>query len=569
MNARIGLLASSLLSAACHVSPAPHWVPNGTAEKSYPAAPAASTFEPDAPFVRGQVVLDPEPAPLPEGAIRRLGTTRLRTAGAASCTVLTPDGSTLFVCRNIYDAPQLGMHDIDIFDVATGRFRGVVRDAPSAPIFAPDGQFGLCVSQYNRPGSIFDPRTGAIWQQVTSTQVRLAASGRRLVGTDGKNLLIYDIDAPNMPRVIATPMPAQELAVAVDGRVAAWSRDGAAGGIAVLEPDGITLKTIGTRARVRTAFLSPRPGNVVIETLVGMEIVTPTARVEVPFPPEFNVQRWPLQGHMSPDGANLFVYFYDRRDSRPMTGRLDIVAGKWFIGTPPTSGQPRFSERFAFTDEKDKETGWLAIGVHDMITGQRLGAFEDKVGSIRRTPQQTVVAFAHGNAAFLWDLKASVRLHDYHGHFGSDLFLAPSPDNRTIASMSPNDDLVYVWDLDTGAVVHRFEGQRRALDEGIAYHPNGKLLAVGSTLFDLESGRVRQRFPATPARGAAFSPDGARLAIAMDLKPPSIAVFDTASGAPVLTVPTDYEWLHEQRSHHEGKNKSMRHIVSSTLVVMP
>jgi hypothetical protein len=113
--------------------------------------------------------------------------------------------------------------------------------------------------------------------------------------------------------------------------------------------------------------------------------------------------------------------------------------------------------------------------------------------------------------------------------------LAISPDGKTAASFSAfHEDLaVRFWDLATGKEIHQIDNDQPL--SGIAYSPDGKLLALGTQqhveLWDAVSGdevRVFQGVETPPCRILAFTVDGRMLATAG--MGPSIQLWEVASG---------------------------------------
>ncbi|MEQ8786311.1 MAG: protein kinase [Pirellulaceae bacterium] len=93
-----------------------------------------------------------------------------------------------------------------------------------------------------------------------------------------------------------------------------------------------------------------------------------------------------------------------------------------------------------------------------------------------------------------------------------------SPDG-SMAATAARDDLVKMWDLDTGQMLHEFGGYQYAGGIGVpvlAFSANGETLALADRdrvkLLDTTTGRLRREFPEVAAKCPVFSPDGLWLA---------------------------------------------------------
>jgi WD40 repeat protein/serine/threonine protein kinase len=144
----------------------------------------------------------------------------------------------------------------------------------------------------------------------------------------------------------------------------------------------------------------------------------------------------------------------------------------------------------------------------------------------------------------LWDVLRGREIRTLTGHTDNVFRLAFSPDGKLLASAS-QDQTVKIWDPATGAVLHNFTFEGFPALFGLAFHPDGRRLAVtapqghvvsildattGKTLKELNGHRVL-------VMNVAFSAEGRYLAscdgdmAASD--PGEIKVWDVASGRPV------------------------------------
>ena len=125
------------------------------------------------------------------------------------------------------------------------------------------------------------------------------------------------------------------------------------------------------------------------------------------------------------------------------------------------------------------------------------------------------------------------RLHTLSGHSDRVMTLAFSGDGVYVASSS-RDKTIKLWDVKSGQEVHTFSMKEVGMN-GIAFSPDGSLLASADAIWDVESKQVvhtLERGRQVPGP-VAFSPDGSLLAVALVNQP--IKLWDVASGQVVRT----------------------------------
>jgi WD40 repeat protein len=180
------------------------------------------------------------------------------------------------------------------------------------------------------------------------------------------------------------------------------------------------------------------------------------------------------------------------------------------------------------------------------------------VYSLEASPtEMTALMGMEDGTIFLWDVETEEVLHKLEGHTDVVQDVVFSPDGKTALSAS-HDGLVILWDLVDGTEIRRFEGHSgwvRAVD----FSPDGRMMIsggyVGTTedailnpgelfLWNLESGEIIHRFEGHPSGvvAAVFHPDGksvlASSGLFIDiLNPYSLYLWDIATG----TVIHDFE----------------------------
>jgi WD40 repeat protein len=125
------------------------------------------------------------------------------------------------------------------------------------------------------------------------------------------------------------------------------------------------------------------------------------------------------------------------------------------------------------------------------------------------------------------------RLRTLEGHSDRVLALAFSADGVTVASSSW-DDTIRLWNVQSGQEIHTFNTDDMGMN-GIAFSPDGRLLASANVIWDVASKQVIYTLGQgrrDPGR-VAFSQDGALLAVHLVDQP--ITLWDVSSGQVVRT----------------------------------
>ncbi len=125
--------------------------------------------------------------------------------------------------------------------------------------------------------------------------------------------------------------------------------------------------------------------------------------------------------------------------------------------------------------------------------------------------------------------------------------IAFSPDDQHIATTGYGDKAVRVWNAQTGKLEKILLGLTRFMSEGLAYSPDGKLLASSCgeykepgevIIWDVATGTTVQKFPKVcgMSSNVAFSPDSKRLAaVSGDWnKSPKLTIWDVRTGKPLV-----------------------------------
>jgi WD40 repeat protein len=127
----------------------------------------------------------------------------------------------------------------------------------------------------------------------------------------------------------------------------------------------------------------------------------------------------------------------------------------------------------------DATTGALVTALSGHGSGLAAGLFPGTMDVAFSPDGDRLVSAGSDGLAKVWDVATGAELMTLTGHTDSIHSLAWSPDGRTIATTSDEDDTsVIIWDATSGEIVHRLLGHAvRAW--GVAFSPDSSLLVTG------------------------------------------------------------------------------------------
>jgi RNA polymerase sigma factor (sigma-70 family) len=458
----------------------------------------------------------PEPAePLPDGAVARMGSTRLRHVGVSGFAFL-PDGKTV---RTV-GADRV----VRAWDTTTGRQTGSVvlrKGTAGAVALSADGKTAAACNK--DAITVWDAESGEVLATLTGPKADLGSFG---FSPDGKmlcaatwdiRLTVWDWRAGKQE---AVPVPKRDFGM-----------DSTFHGH--FSPDGKHFAGGGGSGQPLCLF----------ETATWREVH------------RFNCHA--ATSTFTPDGKRLVVCsMKDDAGAQVATIRVfDVTTGKEL-------SQASLGHEFAcFALAVSPDGRVLGCGASDrsclldLTTGRVLHRLTGRPWAVGFAPDgKTFAATAAGTHLRLWDVEAGRERHEQPGNFGSAVVSAVSPDGGLVAAADWIDSAVHVWDTATGRRVGLFplKGEGRyTLD--LSFSPDGRTLSAGLyqgtvQVWDVATGKEMRagQIGGKPGPGnrspahfysARVLPDGRRVA-AVDhgtgqRGETRLVVWDVASGKPV------------------------------------
>jgi WD40 repeat protein len=468
--------------------------------------------------------------PLPSGAIKRLGTARLRHGSRVMALAYSPNGRIL--------AAGGGDDPVRLWDTDTGKEIRTLKDTwVSALAFTPRGSVIATAGAFKtirlwevangKEASKLEGHAAAIKAMVLSPDGSMLASG----GQDG-TIILWELltgkiitefkgHLGEINALAFSPDNTRLASASGDRTVRVWDCDNAkfvraldAGCSAlavVFGADGKTLATAGDDQLVRV----------------------------------WNVDEGKLlhtfKGHTG-SVASLLV----TRDGKIVSGAhdqtiriWDQAAGKEALVIPRDLGD---SDAMAIT----KDGKFLAcagisntLRIFDAASGKEVRPGPGHAAGVASIALSTdgkwLVSGSITGHIRLWDAKTGQDVRQWSCAGAGDLVLAFAPDSQTVVSANGMDAIRF-WDPQTAREKMQLPANAGDPVLCLTYSPDGGKLAVGRRLgtveiWDLGEKRIVQQFKyAGPVYALAFTQDGATLAVSGAGK---IVLFDLAGGAQV------------------------------------
>jgi RNA polymerase sigma factor (sigma-70 family) len=470
--------------------------------------------------------------PLPEGALRRFGTTRFRHGNQIMAMARSPDGKT--IATGGIDG------EIRLWDAATGRLDNSFRMAGlvCALRYSQDGtklvSAGSGDLQHRSKSTgqivVWDPKTGKPIRTIAKTSnvdsAVITPDGMSIiVSTYRASLQLLDINTGKVRQDFAARLGSPRLALSPDGRMLAggYGRETQIWDTAT----GAEKRQLPATDQPLCLVFSPDSKMLATAHLKGNSFEEAFIRL---WDPATGAEQWSVKigtgksmsggvfvMSFSPDGRQLACGgingVTEIRDAK--TGNIvrQFIEGKdWILGGVAFS--PDGGTLYAAGSDG-------VVQVWNVATGEPHFQFDQHKGGVfdlSRSPDGKTLATAAGDGTIrLWDLtrgKTRVVLPKFDAGVSSVNFLA---DGKRLVSSESN-GTVRIWDVGTVRELEKLAGPNKGITTRITVSPDGKLLAIGSMqqvrLWDLAAGKEIRQFIGHKGYiiDLSFSADGTYLA---------------------------------------------------------
>jgi WD40 repeat protein len=437
--------------------------------------------------------------PLPDGAVARLGTVRLRHPGPVDSLRFTPDGRA--VVSNGWDGDPV------VWDVRTGKRvedHGIPRPLLTEPdVTSADGRLVAAFSPDRINLELADAATGRLLFRVRHDRKRWAAAA---ITRDGKGLL--DLDTANA--VTAWDVATGREVGRREFAFGPWPTAAEENPPPALAPDGSLLAGVlkadakGLQDPTPVRFFDPRMGTEYRPSITlkgwwkAWRLSADGTRLTA-FYWDGGVQLWDTStGKQVPNtagrlgGTNLLLLPGGRRAvgvgySSAWLTDLDTNATAWVTRvSPPLATGPGLKLSSAVSAAVSPDGKMIAVGTNcghitllDAATGDPVGFSKEHpgffTGPVQFLPDGTSLLVTNGDTLTLWDVVRNRRTRELPGS-GYDVSASPDGAVLAVRGYPDGEPPLSVLDVKSGRVLWTHPHDLRT--NGVRYSADGRTLAL-------------------------------------------------------------------------------------------
>jgi WD40 repeat protein len=465
--------------------------------------------------------------PLPEGAIARLGTIRLRHCSEVNSVIFTLDGKSLIAADAAYGSDGID-HHIRIYDPTTGAPVRSFLGHPSGDeqlALSPDGKLLAGIGGAHSV-CLWDMATGRLLREFGAHAVGEVSNLIHLAfSPDGKTLTTVGGASGIQFWDVATGERVRRLDCMEHGWHVAYSPDGkllAAGGWEGLQlwdvATGKIVWQIKSAAGIHAAAFSPDGKTLAVGDEAGSVLLVAPADGK-------EVRRWQAHAEINKNNRSTRCVAFSPDGKTLASGGDDGLIYLW-----------------------------------DPLTGKKTRELCGHLGtvwSVAFSPDgRTLASGSYDRTVRLWDVATGRERPAFAAHGGPIWCVAFSPDGKSLAS-GGKDRTVRLWDSERGEQLHVLDDYRHRVT-ALTYSPDGKLFASADRSGDIRlresaNGKLIRSLNSHGDDLLAFLPDGRTLASAGSGT--SLRVWDVATGNERLPVPTGsaLKWMNSRAFSADGK----------------
>jgi WD40 repeat protein len=486
---------------------------------------------------------------------------------------LSGDGRILVARRSSQSADSV--HDLGIWDAATGRLRSVRRAGSFPPgRYSEDENTIYLVDRERRVAHVWAYPSGQIsiriWPLDFDAEkqqpdvvlagvnaVAFASQGPSFATRAGARLTLRDVSSGAVVRDCpGTCDEGERIALSPDGRLLAMASR--AKGIQVRAVnDGELRSRYDVSAPVITLAFDPVGGTIAAVDENGRIHLCDlsSGRVRVVTPDEMERRRDEVHLSFSTDGALLATTSHGSPGGHQPMAFWDVKSGAP-LATLPSRSQGACSPSFASDGRSvvvDLERAPRIWHFKPAVEPPSPAGHKDEAWAVAFSPDGALLATGSDDTTEphtikLWDPATGQLIRGWDAGMGTVASLVFSPEGRILASghltLGNN---VRLWDISTGRLLHTLHGHKGVV-RAVAFAPGGKTLASAGgyqaqggedwaiRVWDVEAATCLRQLEdhSATVRSLAFSPDGGTLATVSHDK--SLKLWDAATGRLLRTA---------------------------------